>query len=158
MKTRRFIPILAAVATLACGDDGTGPGVATRADVAGDYTSASDLAAMSFTTTENGTSVDWLEAGAELSLLLATNGSTEGRLFIPATDPDLAHYFEPDDLERGFLEADMAGSWTLENGVVRLEQEADSFMRDLEFTYADGTLSGEETFSGVLVSVVLVRL
>lgn len=109
-------------------------------DVAGNYR------ATTFTTQEAGTTTDWLAAGATLDLVLQIPAVTTGRLFMPDAAEDGSDFDE-----------DMAGTWTLRADTVDVEQGSDTFVRDVPFVYAAGRLTGERTFSGVLVRVVLTK-
>lgn len=100
--------------------------------------------AVAFTASMNGTVIDHLAAGAELEITLAEDGTTTGLLFIPGADEG-----------GGDLQADLAGSWTLDGGIVTFDQVADTFVRDMPFEYRDGRLLGDATFSGVRVQVTL---
>ena len=140
----------------ACADESpAGPDVSMSV-VAGEYEAGGSFGALTFRTTEGNEQIDWRAAGAILTLELSASGTVTGRLHIPVVAGH-EDYFEAEDVERGYMEADMAGTWTLANGVVRFEQDADSFIRDLEFTYNDGVLAAEKTFDGVAVTVVLVQ-
>lgn len=107
---------------------------------------------------------DLLEEGAAIELELREDGTTAGRLFVPAdgsATPDAGLAADtlrtpgPDDLP---LDADLVGSWRLDGGVVHLDLAADVFLRDLALIAGDGRLEGEETFDGVRIRVVLERL
>lgn len=125
-------------ATVACGsDDPTGPAMA---DVAGSYD------ATVFSGSALGTSHDLLADGASIHLLLNEDGTSAGHLFVPATE-----------FTGGEVDADLAGSWTLDGTTVTLTQSADTFLRDVPLT-VDGTqLVGNQTIQGVTVNVVLER-
>lgn len=126
---------------LGCGDDGgTGPAPLTVAKVAGTYQ------ATTLTVTEDGQTTDVLADGGELTLTLALDGRTSGRLFVPGAGEG-----------GGDFEADMAGTWTLQNGVVTFQQSADTFVRDMAFNASPGKLEGEGTFSGVTIRVALTK-
>jgi hypothetical protein len=81
----------------------------------------------------------WLPSSA------ASQFEPEGRLFVPGADED-----------GGDLDEDLVGDWSLEGDVVRLQHEADTFLRDIDFFYRDGRLEGVETFQ-VTISVVLAK-
>lgn len=130
--------LVTAVFFAACGDDdGTGP---TTASVAGTYV------ATTFTTTAGGATVNQLTGGASLWLMLASDGTVTGRLFIPDADEG-----------GGDLDASMAGTWSLRDGVMRFSQTADTFVRDTPFQADGSTLRGDATFGGTAVRVVLGR-
>lgn len=148
---------IAAVTVTACdGSMAVGPDGPAMAAVAGVYRTGGEFTALSFTTDDGSMDVDWLEHDASLTLDLAGDGTVSGELYIPVpSDPTFHPYFEEEDIDRGYFGADMAGAWTLEGQTVRFEQEADSFVRDMAFVFTDGTLTGDETFSGVRIRVVL---
>jgi hypothetical protein len=149
-RTVRFAAFALAAATgllsAACADDATGPVEVTEALVAGLYQATDDFGALSFTTTAEGETTDWLAAGGSLSLSLGADGTVSGELYLPGADEGGAD-----------LDADMAGSWSLEGNSVTFEQDADTFVRDMPFVFADGVLTGEATFQGVRVRVVLIQ-
>lgn len=115
-------------------------GPATIEDVAGSYS------AIVFETTADGSTTDQLAAGASISLVLAADGTTTGQLFVPGGAED----------GRDFV-TDLAGTWSLSDSEVTLDHPADTFLRDMTFSYSDGTLSGTAAFSGVQIAVVLRR-
>ena len=136
---------VAALMTVACEQPGE-PVVPTMAAVAGEYDANESFGALSFTTTAEGETINWLEAGASFSLTLNADGTVSGRLFIPGGDENGAD-----------MDADMAGTWTLLGNTVTFEQDADTFVRDMPFTYIDGVLEGDHIFDDVRVRVVLVQ-
>lgn len=73
--------------------------------------------------TEGETSTDWLEEGGSIRLELRVDGTTVGRLFIPAGGED------GEDID-----ADLAGEWSISESVVHLSHEADTFLCDLPLT------------------------
>lgn len=121
----------------ACGDDGFSP---TVENVSGSYT------AQTFTGTSVAGTVDLLALGAEVSVTLNEDGSTTGTLFVPGGG------------EGGEdLEADLAGTWTLSGSTVTFNQDADTFIRDVEFTAEEDRLTAEGEFSGQSLRLVLTR-
>lgn len=144
----RFLVLLLALATMACGSDKDtmGPDPLTMQMVAGTYLAGDNFGAITFTTTEDGETTDWLSEGATLEIELAANGTTTGHLFVPGADEDGRD-----------LDADLAGSWTLKGDTVRFSQQADTFVRDMPFLVIDNELKGDATFSEARVQVVLVR-
>ena len=137
---------LAGLLTAACGDDPASPEAPTMAVVAGEYDATDSFGALTFTTTADGQTTDWLAAGASLTLTLNADGTMDGRLFIPGVEED-----------GGDLDESMAGTWTLSGTTIDFQQDADTFVRDMPFTYTDGALSGDRTFDEVRVQVVLVE-
>jgi hypothetical protein len=133
----RLLTTAAATVSLACGDEGFAPSVT---NVAGDY------AATTLTTTSGGVTTNQLAGGASLTIALAPNGTTTGRLFVPGGAEG-----------GGDLDADMAGTWTLTGSTVEFAQTADTFVRDMSLTAARNRLSGEATFSGTTIRVTLTK-
>jgi len=96
--------------------------------VVGDYT------ARAFTITDSTGTRDLLKAGAVFTLLLLPRGTTAGYLYLPATAGDSE------------VVADMAGSWTMSEGVILVSQTADTFVRDLGFFAERDRLYGVKTY------------
>lgn len=109
-------------------------------DIPGTYT------ATTLTVEEGGTTQDLLSQGASITITLTSIGATEGELFIP------------EGAEGGLdLEADLTGTWRLEDSRLRFNQAADTFLRDMFFDVDGRRLSGEETFGDATVRLVLTR-
>lgn len=143
--TRRSLAVLLAAASLSACSDSVAPSAEpTMQMVAGLYQASESFGALSLTTTADGHTIDWIAAGTSILLELNSDGTTTGRLFIPGGDED-----------GGDLDADLTGTWTLSGGTVRLSHAADTFLRDMDFTFRDSRLEGEETFGEVTVSAVL---
>jgi hypothetical protein len=121
----------------ACGGDGFSP---TTETVAGSYT------ATTFTITSPVGTTDLLALGATVTITLAGDGTTTGHLFVPAGAAG-----------GGDLDADIAGTWTLAGSTVTFSQTADTFIRDAAFAAGANRLTGEDTFSGVTVRLVLSK-
>jgi len=132
----RVISLLSLAIMAACSDTGTEP---TMASVAGTYN------ATSFATTSAGSTTNQLARGATLTLLLSAQGTVTGTLFIPA------------DGTNGTVNESMAGSWALNGSTVSFTQSADTFVRDMDFTSASGTLVGDHTFGSTRVQITLTR-
>jgi hypothetical protein len=143
--TRRSLAILLAVAGLAACTSVVEPSPEpTLQMVAGSYRAVESYGALSLTTMQDGRTIDWPAEGASVQLDLRADGTTTGRLFIPGA--------EEDGID---LDEDLAGSWTLSAGRVRLSHPADTFLRDMTFTFRDNRLEGDETFGGVRVRATL---
>jgi ABC-type oligopeptide transport system substrate-binding subunit len=97
---------------LACGNS-TGP----WAPPLGNY-----IAKVWFTTPQGGSQRDELAAGSTLTLNLTLDGLTSGHLHLAAfgTNP--------------VVDADMAGTWSLNGKDVTFTQTADTFVRNMTFT------------------------
>lgn len=136
--------LFAGALALGCSDS-TGPTVQA---VVGTYAAVGTSPASrrgSLTTTDpvNGT-VDWLARGAAIDLTLNADGTTAGHAYLPDTGD-------------GAIDADLAGTWTLDGSTVHLSQSADTFLRDIPLEVKGSTLVGDKTFSGVRVQVTLQR-
>ncbi|HZD06265.1 MAG TPA: hypothetical protein VE173_15245 [Longimicrobiales bacterium] len=151
MKSSRYamrgLVCAALLGGAACSDDG-GVGPRDLTVVAGSYTAEGPFGAITFITTEAGSSeeTDWLARGASIVLDLKADGTTGGRLYVPGADED-----------GGDMDEDLTGTWSLTNGRVALDHEADTFLRDMDYTLEGNRLKGEETFGGTTVRVELVR-
>jgi hypothetical protein len=143
-ETRCLAIVLLLGATAACADS-TGPTPdPTLGSVAGVYHADGDGGEL--TTVEGGAPSDWLAEGGSIRLELRADGTTAGRIFIPEAAE-----------EGGDFEADLAGGWSIAEGAVHLDHEADTFLRDMSFQVRGGRLEGSAEFSGLRVQVVLVR-
>lgn len=91
--------------------------------------------------------VDWIKAGASLTLTLSSNGTTSGRLFMPGGASG-----------GGDLDEDMAGNWLLVGHTVFLGQAAQTFVRNIDFSAEQDRLAGDQTFGDSLrVIIVLTK-
>ncbi|HYF38257.1 MAG TPA: hypothetical protein VD930_01125, partial [Gemmatimonadales bacterium] len=135
----RRISILAfALGAAACGDDDSfSPTVET---VAGSYT------ATTFTLSSVVGEINLLSGGATVTMDLATDGTTTGRLFVP-------------DVGTGGsdLEEDLAGTWSLTDSTVTFDQSEATFIPQIDFTASPNRLTGEGTFSGGTLRLVLTK-
>ena len=125
---------------LACG----GSDEPSGSVVAGSYV------ATLFTTTGSSGQRNEIAAGSTLQLTLAANGTTSGHLHIAASGSNPV------------FDADMAGTWTVSNNVVTITQAADTFVRDMPFTWGPdsqgiSSLTGDQVFSGTRIQLILVR-
>lgn len=140
LVSRLDLMCVATIAALACGDSPTEP----PASVSGSYT------AVKLTVETGGDVVDMLAEGTELSLVLASDGTTSGTLVIPAA------YSESG------LEETLALDGTYEydrNGMasVRFEMEADTFIRDILWLVQGRDLNGHLVSGDVSIAAVLRR-
>lgn len=137
----RVVPMLGRLALsfalAACGDEGFEP---TVDSVAGTYH------ATAFTFNGGSGTIDLLAAGASVTITLASDGTTAGRMFVPGVAAG-----------GGDLNADLAGTWTLSGATVRFDQAADTFMRDVPFTVAPSRLQAQGTFDAEVVVLVLTK-
>lgn len=138
MRWRVFhlIAVMTAV-NAACSDSPVGPTLET---VAGAYT------ATEFTATDPGTTTDLLALGAFMTLTLRANGTTAGRLFVPGGDDNGAD-----------LDADLAGSWSIDGATILMTSAAASFLGDLDFVFVEGHLVGVGIAERAVIRIVLTR-
>jgi hypothetical protein len=129
------LPALFTLALAACDDDPTAP-----ADLTGAYE------ATSFTATSGGTTTDVLAAGGSFTITLTPQGTTTGRLFIPASVTG-----------EGDLDSNLAGTWMQSGSTVQFSHAADTFVRDMPFTIQGSTLVGDRTFGDNRIRVTLTR-
>ena len=123
--------LLLALAVPACDDDEpTGP----MAEAAGTYVATTFI--------EKDGDVDHLARGLTLTIALSASGTTTGAFFVPEGGE------EGEDVAES-----LAGTWTIEGDAVEFDHVADTFIRDVTWTYDDGTLSMDNSE----LTVVLTR-
>ena len=136
---RRGAALILALALAACGDDDESLGPTTD-DVAGSYT------ATTFTLTSGSAEVDLLGLGASVTATLDAGGTTTGRLFVPGVGEG-----------GGDLDEDLAGTWSLNGTTVTFSQANSTLINDVDFAVGPNTLTGEGTFQGSIILLVLTR-
>jgi len=137
MRVGAKIGVLAAlVGAGGCGDGSVGP-----EEVAGRYS------ATTFAVQINGATTELLSRGASVDLELRADGTTAGRIILPAVS----------GVQLTPVDHDLAGTYTVGSNVVRLSQTADTSYLDGVFftadppelrsfiTIADATRSGSVT-------------
>ena len=134
--SRLVLVSLLAFAPSACADDPIVP----PAGAPGDYR-ATKLALST-----SGPPVNLLAVGASLSLTLADDHTTSGRLQLPAA----ATGGEPVDVS-------LSGSWRQSNDTVFFSGPADTFIRNVPFLLRGATLVADNTESGTRVQVTLTK-
>lgn len=102
--------------------------------------------ATTFALSSGGQSVNLLALGATLSMTLAEDHTTTGRLLVPAA---LAGGTAVDE--------SLAGSWRQSNDTVYFSESADTFVRDVPFLIRGTTLTGEETTTEGRLQVTLSK-
>jgi hypothetical protein len=102
--------------------------------------------ATTFTFDGGSGATDLLAAGASVTVTLAPDGTTSGRMFVPGVGA-----------QGGDLDADLAGTWTLSGTTVAFDHEADTFMRDTPFTATQSRLRGQQASSTEVVVLVLTK-
>ena len=132
---KRLQHVLAVAAVVACGD-----GFQPNTDnVLGTYN------AQTFTTDSAGTTTDWLPHGAQLQIILAAHSVARGLLVFPDTTGG------------PILIADLAGTWTLTGDTVHLQNSVDTFVRNMSWAASEKRLTGDQTFGGTRIRVVLTK-
>jgi hypothetical protein len=130
--------VICTLGAIACGgDDSFSP---TVENVAGSYT------ATTFTLSSVVGTINLLGTGAIVTLNLASDGTTTGRLFVPGGADDGSD-----------LDEDLVGTWSLTDSTVTFEQVADTFIPDVDFVASANRLTGEGTFSGGTIRLVLTK-
>lgn len=129
----RSLLVVAVVGAVAC-SDAFEP---TTENVSGTY----QLSA--FTSDSAGVQKDWVASGAALELVLVPAGDVSGRLWVPNNTQ--------------FFGANMIGTWALHGNTVHFIQDADTFVRDIDWIARRNRLYGNATLGVVRVHVVLWR-
>ena len=137
MSRSPLLAVAAVTAALAC-SDAFAP---TIQNVSGLYF------ARSFTSDSAGVTKDWFGLGATLGLSLNPNGSVAGLLILPRFPNDPAPPIEH-----------LTGTWTLTRDTVHFTQDADTFVRDMDWVVTENRLSGDKTFKDVRIRAVLTKL
>lgn len=140
MRVKRASAALACALALtfgACGDNG--PSVPTAANVAGTYMATTFLA------TTGGVTTNMLTSGASVTLILGADGTTSGRLFVPAS-------VTPQ------VDAPLTGTWSFFSATdIDIASNTDTFLRDMLFTVSGNTLVGDQTFNATRIQIVLTK-
>ncbi len=80
------------------------------------------------------------------AVTLAADGTTTGRLLVPGSGE------VGEDLDEN-----LTGTWTLDGSTVTFSQTADTFIRDAPFTAGRDRLTGEGTFDGQTIRLILIK-
>ena len=137
----RIFPIFLAAVTLThCGDS-----TAPTEMLAGTY-----QAVQFVTTMGSADPVNQLAAGSTLNVALAADHSATGHLHIAASGSDPA------------FDEDMGGTWSKDGNKVTFSQEADTFVRNMEFIAVPNAdvwdLVADQVLSGARIQIRLSRL
>ncbi len=123
MKIRRIAPLVLALTVLVgCGDD---PVTVTMEEVTGSYVLTE------LQTTQGTTTRDLIAEGVTGNITLLADGTTTGSLFIPASV----------NIDGEDINADLAGTWELNGDKIDFMHPEDTFIADVEWTYANDTIS-----------------
>jgi hypothetical protein len=137
MSHRRFLMAIGcalSIGAVACSDDPVSP-----SEVQGSY------AASFFQVTENGTTTNVLSAGGTVTLELTASGTTTGQIHVPSIAGQPA------------FDADLAGTWAIEDETVQLQHNADTFLRDMDLVLDGDKLVGDRTFGPTRIRIELTR-
>jgi hypothetical protein len=138
-RIRRLLLGAAGILLSACSSDGT-PFSPTVENVAGSYH------ATTLSVTEANVTTNFLALGASLTLTLHEDGTTSGRLLVPGAGEG-----------GGDFDVDLTGTWTLSDSTIMFDQPGDTFIRDMPFTADRNRITGEATFDGATIRVVLSK-
>ena len=135
----RLLAVAVAALPVACTHDPFTPNINS---VAGDYR------LQAFTTTDLGGPRDWVAMGATLTISLAPNGTTRGRLFLPGAGSGGT---DVDD--------NMTGTWTLAVATVEFHPSYDTYLSNVTFIAYENRLIGDHAYgsTGVTVRIVLTK-
>ena len=125
----RFLLVaLLAVAFVGCDSDSEDDSVAGR------------YVATTFQAFADGTEIDVLAAGGSLTITLRSDRTASGLLSVPDVldeDGDGQYPFD--------------GTYAVDGDVVTFTHEADTFVRNAEWTYADGTLRTQDFGTAIVL-------
>lgn len=141
MQLKRFGHLTLVAATLgaatACDDP-----LISEEEVAGAYEVTRLLV------TEDGSTFDALEMETNLEIVLHEDGTTTGHFFFPSDEGE----------EDSGVDADLTGTWDLEDGRLTFDHEADTFLRDVVFEVEGDDLVSDHLFpDGTRIQTVLSR-
>ena len=98
--------------------------------------------ATEFTITLNSVPHDLLAGGATVTLELESGGTTSGAFHLPITS----------GVNVTPIDDDLTGTFILRNGVVRLTQQADTYIKDFLFVAAGGQLRASQVIQSPTVT------
>ena len=133
---RRGAALCLVVALAACGDDDDNGFDPTEDDVAGSYS------ATTFTLGP----IDLLALGATVTATLDADGSTSGELHVPGGAPG-----------GGNLDESLEGTWSLSGTTVTFSPSSSTVLTDVDFAAGPNTLTGEGTYLGDVLRLVLTK-
>ncbi|PYP57206.1 MAG: hypothetical protein DMD40_08980 [Gemmatimonadetes bacterium] len=134
---KRILLAVTAAAAVAC-SDAFKP---TTENVLGDYN------LRTFETTDTSGTIDWVQRGGTMTISLGPFGVTTGHMFMPGAAEG-----------GGDFDQLLIGDWTLTGNTITFDMPAvDTFVRDMPWTVTENKLSGDHTFSGTRIRVVLTK-
>ena len=134
---KRLKHVLAVAAVVACSDSFK----PTTENVMGDYS------VRTFQTTDTSGTIDWVRRGGTMTISLGPFGVTTGHVFMPGAAQG-----------GGDFDQLLIGDWTLSGNTITFSMPAvDTFVRDIPWAVGKNMLSGDRTFAGTRVRVVLTK-
>ncbi len=134
---KRILLAVTAAAAVACSDSFK----PTTENVLGDYN------LRTFETTDTSGTIDWVQRGGTMTISLGPFGVTTGHVFMPGAAEG-----------GGDFDRLLIGDWTLTGNTITFDMPAvDTFVRDMPWTVTENKLSGDHTFSGTRIRVVLTK-
>jgi hypothetical protein len=134
----RSISSLVAVAAAVACSDAFKP---TTENVLGNYS------VRTFETTDTSGTIDWVQRGGTMTISLGPFGITTGHLFLPGAAEG-----------GGDFDQLLIGDWALAGNTITFSMPAvDTFVRDIPWTVSKNGLSGDHTFRGTRMRVVLTK-
>ncbi len=132
------LPSVLAVAAIAACSDSFKP---TTENVLGDYN------LRTFETTDTSGTIDWVQRGGTMTISLGPFGVTTGHVFMPGAAEG-----------GGDFDQLLIGDWMLTGSTITFDMPAvDTFVRDMPWTVGKNQLSGDHTFAGTRIRVVLTK-
>jgi len=113
----------------------------TTENVLGDYN------LRTFETTDTSGTIDWVQRGGTMTISLGPFGVTTGHVFMPGAAEG-----------GGDFDQLLIGDWMLTGSTITFDMPAvDTFVRDMPWTVGKNQLSGDHTFAGTRIRVVLTK-
>ena len=134
---KRILLVVTAVTAVAC-SDAFKP---TTENVLGNY------ALQMLQTTDTSGTIDWVQRGGTMTISLGPFGVTTGHVFMPGAAEG-----------GGDFDQLLIGDWMLTGSTITFDMPAvDTFVRDMPWTVGKNQLSGDHTFAGTRIRVVLTK-
>ena len=136
-QTSRLLAAAAVVTAVAC-SDAFKPSIE---NVLGDYS------LRTFETTDTSGTINWVQRGGTMTISLGPLGVTTGHVFMPGAAEG-----------GGDFDQLLIGDWTLTGNTITFDMPAvDTFVRDMPWRVTKNSLSGDHTFGGTRIRVVLSK-
>jgi len=99
-------------------------------------------------TLENDAPLDILSVGGYINIELNEDKSTDGLFYLPDT---------LGLTEGGEARIELVGLFDMVDNIVTFDQDADTFIRNVEWVYSDSKISGKYSKTDVVIEVVLSK-